>query len=176
MRAHVAPGSWSRVVSLLHQRRSSFLTRTEIGNRNEVNNQLLSYQTLQTWLSNLPHHRQALVILTFRKDINRSMPSLSNLEGGGGAQQKKRQVSRGGGDVHRCWPVLRKETHSTIPQDFLTGSDTVHTLLTKQSKTNIFQSKGQKPKHTGSSYTCAWLETFAHFHLRLSNGCLWERW
>ena len=28
--AHVAPGSWSMAVSLLHQQRSSFLTRTEI--------------------------------------------------------------------------------------------------------------------------------------------------
>lgn len=107
MRAHVAPGSWSRVVSLLHQRRSSFLTRTEIGNRNEVNNQLLSYQTLQTWLSNLPHHRQALVILTFRKDINRSMPSLSNLEGGRGGHSRRKGRSAEVGvtctDAGRFW-------------------------------------------------------------------------
>lgn len=27
---------------------------------------------------------------------------------------------------------VRKETESTIPQDFLTGSDTEHTLLAKQ--------------------------------------------
>lgn len=57
------------------------------------------------------------------------MPSVSNLgsrnrEGGG---RRGGEVSRGGGDAQMLVSV-RKETQSTIPQDFLTGSDKEHTL------------------------------------------------
>lgn len=39
---------------------------------------------------------------------------------------------------------VRKETESTIPQDFLTGSDTEHTVLTKQTNTtNVYVSKSK---------------------------------
>lgn len=54
---------------------------------------------------------------------------MSNLKGEGG-RAEEREVSRGGGDAQMLASV-RKETESTIPQDFLTGSDTEHTLLSK---------------------------------------------
>lgn len=57
------------------------------------------------------------------------MPSVSNLQGG--ERPGEREVSRVGSDSQMLASV-RKETQSTIPQDFLTGSDTEHILLTKQ--------------------------------------------
>lgn len=54
-----------------------------------------------------------------------------------GERAEETEVSRGGGDAQMLVSV-RKETESTIPQDFLTGSDTEHTVLTKQTNnTNV---------------------------------------
>lgn len=110
------------------------------------------------------------------------MPSLSSLEGevgagggGGGERQQKKGRSAEVGAMCKDAGQFWGRKQSTIPQDFLAGSDTEHTLLTKQSKTNAFQCKSQKTKYRGSSYTCAWLETFAHFHPRLLNEGLRDR-
>lgn len=81
--AHVAPGSWSRIVSSLHQQRLSFLTRTEIGNRTRSTISSCPFKRSKHRL-NASRHSWDLLILTFRKDINSSMPSLSNLERGEG--------------------------------------------------------------------------------------------
>lgn len=59
----------------------------------------------------------------------------------GGERAEETEVSRGGGDAQMLVSV-RKETESTIPQDFLTGSDTEHTVLTKQTNnTNVLLCK-----------------------------------
>lgn len=75
-----------------------------------------------------------MVRLTFRNDISSSIPSLSNLcgggeEGGGGLAVEKEQ--EGWGSVRwadsRITANVKEVKQSTIPQDFLTGSDRAHT-------------------------------------------------
>ena len=122
-RAHVAPGSWSTAVSLLHQQRSFFSTHTEI--RGEVQEIFSHWRTSKKWgqhcvtecervdepwcssfqkyspniaakcvttLSTSQSCLTDIVRLTFRNDISRSMPSVSNLKGvGGGERERERE-------------------------------------------------------------------------------------
>lgn len=70
------------------------------------------------------------------------MPSVSNLQERRSEREGERERERERGQWRwgdsQMPASVRKETQSTIPQDFLTGSDKEHTVLTKQTNnTNV---------------------------------------
>ena len=174
--AHVAPGSWSTAVSLLHRQRSSFWTRTEV-KKHRVSERTGRVSVCLNTNEHVPgctsfskYSKMCCAAFNACQILRDSLWGMTSAgqchqcptcrEGRGG------EVSGSGGhsDIGEC----KEGKQSTIPQDVLTGSNKKHQMLTKQtSNTNVsfttnWKSSSLLPK-VGS-------ETFALFHLQWQEG------